>query len=199
MAKRMTPEARRLEILAVARQTIAEQGIRALSIRELARRCGMSAPGLMHYFPDMQALLVAVLDERDRTDSAAVSDQAGGKGLLGLLDAGVDYYSSRAQESNNFDALEAEAQDPFHPAHAYFADRFDRMVETVRPYVADESSDPDDLFRVVRLILEGSRAQALRGMSLEERLADWHAVRRVLLAHLGDTASRSSQVHGEQP
>lgn len=186
MAKRMTPEARRLEILAVARQTIAEQGIRALSIRELARRCGMSAPGLMHYFPDMQTLLVAVLEERDKADAAAVFDQVDGKGLLALLDAGVDYYSARAQESTNFDALEAEAQDPFHPAHAYFTDRFDRMVEAVRPYVADESDDPDDLFRVVRLILEGTRAQALRGVALEERLADWHAVRTVLSAHLGN-------------
>lgn len=183
MAKRMTPEARRLEILAVARQTIAEQGFRSLSIRELARRCDMSAPGLMHYFPDMQSLLGAVLDERDRADAAAVFDQAGGKGLLALLDAGADYYGSRAQESNNFDALEAEAQDPFHPAHAYFADRFDRLLETIRPYAADDSSDSDDLFRIVRLILEGSRAQALRGMSLEERRADWNAVRRVLLAH----------------
>src|SRR6478735_4817307 len=73
MARRLTPEARRAEIIEVAHAVISDEGYRALSLRELARRCGMSAPGLMHYFPDMRSLLDAVLAHRDEVDLAAIT------------------------------------------------------------------------------------------------------------------------------
>ncbi|MGY2061863.1 TetR/AcrR family transcriptional regulator, partial [Nocardia gipuzkoensis] len=59
-------EARKERILEVALKTFAENGFRGASIAEIADRCGLSQPGLLHHFPTKAALLSAVLDYRDR-------------------------------------------------------------------------------------------------------------------------------------
>ncbi len=107
MRRRLTAKARREEIIAIAHEVIVTEGARSLSLRLLARRCGMSAPGLMHHFPDLKSLLEAVLLAREERDVAAIATLAGpNPTTLDVLDAAVRHYSSEAATTMRFDALE---------------------------------------------------------------------------------------------
>lgn len=54
-------EATRAEIKQIARSLIAEEGTAALSLRAIARRMGMTAPGLYRYYPGLNELLTALM------------------------------------------------------------------------------------------------------------------------------------------
>src|SRR5262245_50829224 len=119
MPRRLTPEARRAEIITTARELITQEGYRSLSLREVARRCGMSAPGLMHHFADMPSLLSAVLESRDDADLAHITASVPAEATFDdVVEAAVAYYADDPSVGS-FDALEAEAIDPSHPAHGY--------------------------------------------------------------------------------
>ena len=60
-SKRLTPSARRQQILDAATDYFAEAGF-AVQTRELSRRIGISQPLLYRYFPSKAALIDAVLD-----------------------------------------------------------------------------------------------------------------------------------------
>ncbi|RZU66141.1 TetR family transcriptional regulator [Microterricola gilva] len=163
MARRLSPEARRAEIIEVAHALILEKGYRDLSLREVARRCEMSAPGLMHYFPDMHTLLEAVLAHRDEIDLAAIQDGTSpSPQFTDFIDAATRYYSDRAEEMSRFDALEVEALDPQHPAHDWFATRNERNLELVRPAVEREFENPDRVIQLLRYLIDGIRLSWMR-------------------------------------
>lgn len=64
--KNKSPEDRekvRVSILNAARTLFVEQGIEAISMREIAKKINYSATILYHYFADKEALLQAVCDE----------------------------------------------------------------------------------------------------------------------------------------
>ena len=106
MARRLTPEVRRAEIIATADDLIAAEGYRSLSLREVARRCGMSAPGLMHYFPDMPSLLHAVLEHRDEVDLATITAQhTNGARIEDIIEGALVYYEQAGEVTRRFDAL----------------------------------------------------------------------------------------------
>nr|WP_240148370.1 TetR/AcrR family transcriptional regulator [Diaminobutyricibacter tongyongensis] len=178
----MTPEARRAEIVETAHQVIAEKGYRSLSLRAVATRCGMSAPGLMYYFPDMQSLLEAVLEHRDEVDIAAiVPEDLGEQSFADLIDAAAAYYVERVDDQRSFDALEAEALDPNHPAHSWFAARNARNIELLRPVIEREFADPDTAMRMLRYLFDGLRLNWLRNPDTRALFEDVHAVRSFLL------------------
>ncbi len=72
-----TPQRRR-EILRAAAEVFTEQGYGATSMRQIAARVGISETGLAHHFPGKTDLILAVLQEREREDSA----QWGGGGVI---------------------------------------------------------------------------------------------------------------------
>jgi len=184
VARRLSPDARRAEIIEVAHATIAKEGYRGLSLRELARRCGMSAPGLMHYFPDMPTLLEAVLAHRDEVDIVAIIGGADPgedhRSVAELIDAAAAYYAQRLAEIRQFDALEAEALDPNHPAHAWFTERNQRNLELIRPAVEREFDDPDTVMKLLRYLFDGLRLSWMRSPDDIDFTADWAAVRSLL-------------------
>lgn len=49
-------------VLVVAQALFAERGYRGTSLRDIARRVGVKAPSLLHYFPSKEQLYIAVLD-----------------------------------------------------------------------------------------------------------------------------------------
>jgi AcrR family transcriptional regulator len=53
----------RQAIVTAARAEFAERGFAATSIRDIARRAGMSLSALYHYYPGKQDLLYAIVDE----------------------------------------------------------------------------------------------------------------------------------------
>ncbi|MCM2387285.1 TetR/AcrR family transcriptional regulator [Streptomyces albipurpureus] len=198
VARRMTPEARRAEILGIAQAVIAEEGYRGLTLRELARRCGMSAPGLMHYFPDMPTLLTAVLARRDETDMAEFWARGQTyENVLEVIDAMIVYYAERPAELSNFIRLEAEALDPRHPAHDYFLSRNNQSFDELRPYVERDYDDPDAVLVVLRLIVDGLRMRLLRDPDRVDLGADWRAVRDTLPVFLARQPPAADRVTSE--
>lgn len=158
MARRLNVDARKKEIVETVQALIVRKGYRDLSLREVARECGMSAPGLIHHFPTMESLLEAVLEHRDETDMAAIATgDPTEHSLLELIDAAIEYYSARLDDARTFDALESEALDPNHPAHDWFVRRNARVVESLRPSIEREFADPDTAMRMLRYLLDGMR------------------------------------------
>jgi len=129
MSERLEPEERRRRILATAMAIIDSEGHQGLSMRRLARECGMSAPGLMHYFPDLATLVVAVVDYRDQRDFAGVEIPPPGPGMTRtVLDAVIGNIIARPKAAELFAIVEAQAIDPRHPGHQYFRARAESVA-----------------------------------------------------------------------
>jgi AcrR family transcriptional regulator len=115
-------EERRADILRAALEVIAERGYRGASLGSVAERVGLTQQGLLHYFPTKEALLVAVLQERDAWDTS------GGPGReswrLDLLDSLVEYNAMRPGIVQTFSALLGESVTDGHPAREFFTERY---------------------------------------------------------------------------
>jgi AcrR family transcriptional regulator len=162
VARRLSVEARRKEIVSTAQDLIVRKGYRDLSLREVARECGMSAPGLIHHFPTLDSLLEAVLEHRDETDIAAITVGDPDRTLAEVIDSAISYYAERPDDQRTFDALETEALDPQHPAHEWFVKRNDQVTESLRPLLEREFADPETALRLLRYLLDGMRLNRSR-------------------------------------
>ncbi|MFT4166573.1 MAG: TetR/AcrR family transcriptional regulator [Microlunatus sp.] len=122
-------DARREHILEVATEIFGTQGYRAATMLQIAAACSISRTGLLHHFPTKESLLEAVLARRDEsgheTPEPAADDDARTR-LRRLLDV-VEHNATQPRIVNLFSVLSAEAGDPAHPAHDYFAQRYDRL------------------------------------------------------------------------
>src|SRR5262245_10293889 len=108
----MTPEQRRAVILDTAMEIISEEGYKGLSLREVARRCEMSAPGVMHYFADMPSLLRALIEHRDELDRARLTELLSQeRDLRRLLDAVVAHNVAHPRGAQLYAMVQAEALD----------------------------------------------------------------------------------------
>jgi AcrR family transcriptional regulator len=152
---------RRQQILEEAVRLFGEVGYRAASLRELAQRCGLSHPGLLHHVGDKESLLLAVLRHRDDADAAET-------GLLGAqgadrLDALVEVVrrnTSRRGIVELYCVLSAEATAPEHPAHAWFAERYARTVASLAGALEHED-DPVSAARRLVAVVDGLQVQWL--------------------------------------
>src|ERR1700736_3879887 len=71
----------RRELVAAAEQIIAERGVEGFTLREAARRVGVSPAAPSHHFNDAKGLLteVALLGFRDFAAALKAADQRGGQ------------------------------------------------------------------------------------------------------------------------
>lgn len=155
----------------------------------------MSAPGLMHYFPEMQTLLAAVLDARDEEDLAALRlPKQPDARLLDLIDSALAYYAQRPAKVAQFDTLEIEALDPQHPAHDYFVARNERTFELMTAAIEREFDDPVAAAKLIRLLFDGMRLHALRDPESGSMLVQWQAIREVVAQLSQRSTSRPGPV-----
>jgi len=68
-------DAKREEILAVALELFATTGYDKVSVREIARRSGLSQAGLLHHFSTKEELFLEVLRRRDERLPAGTSPE----------------------------------------------------------------------------------------------------------------------------
>lgn len=172
-------ERRRL-ILEQAATIVSECGYHGFGLQELATRCGLTKPGLLHHFPSKEALLIAVLRDRDRRDEIAVvaatraltSAQSPScpslSGVRETLHAIVARNSAQPELVRLYAVLRAEALSPSHPAHDYFNAREaaarDLFAQMLSPHVAD----PPAAARHVMALMLGLEMQWLRdGLSFD--------------------------------
>ncbi len=123
--RRVRGDVRRKRILGIAVDLFGEQGYRGTSLREIARRVGISDAGLLHHFGSKTGLLAATIAERDEIDRVR-REEAESHGVA-FVDTMRDQVARNAHSPGLVAlhvVLSAEATDPQHPAHASFRDRY---------------------------------------------------------------------------
>ncbi|MYU00555.1 MULTISPECIES: TetR/AcrR family transcriptional regulator [unclassified Streptomyces] len=125
---RARSEERRAEILRATLEVIAERGYRGATLGAVAERVGLTQQGLLHYFPTKEALLVAVLEDRDRWDTGG-GGRSGEDGAwrLELLGSLVEYNAMRPGIVQTFSALLGESVTEEHPAREFFTRRYTQV------------------------------------------------------------------------
>lgn len=162
--------AKRREIIDQAVALFGEVGYRGASLREIAARCGISHPGLIHHFPTKEALLLAVLAQRDEDDARRLTaaGEVGVDRLRRTVEV-VELNTRRRAIVEMFTALSAEATSAEHPAHAYFAERYRTTVAGLTYDYAHAREagllrpgiDPEDAARQLIALMDGLQVQWL--------------------------------------
>lgn len=184
MSARVRSEERRAEIVRAALEVIAERGYRGASLAAVAERVGLTQQGLLHYFPTKDALLVAVLKERDQWD--AVPDTQWRVELLASL---VEYNAMRPGIIQTFSALLGESVTEGHPARAYFTERYTRVRDSMAAVLRAEYGDrlpngltPERTAPLLVAVMDGLQYQWL----LDPESVDMPGAFRDFLALLGE-------------
>jgi AcrR family transcriptional regulator len=123
---RLTADARRTQLVDEATALIARIGYHRFSISALASAAGLTRAGVLHHVGSKEQLLLDVLAGRDDRDSAAMSrllDRDPRPDARELLDAVVRRNLAQPEIVRLYTVLAAEALDPAHPAHDFFARR----------------------------------------------------------------------------
>ncbi|MGW1022135.1 TetR/AcrR family transcriptional regulator [Streptomyces sp. NPDC002577] len=183
MAARARSAERRAEILRAALEVIAERGYRGASLAAVAERVGLTQQGLLHYFPTKEALLVAVLQERDQWDS--VPDSQWRLDLLGSL---VEYNAMRPGIVQTFSALLGESVSEGHPAREFFTQRYAEVRGSMAQVLRAEYGDrlpggltPEQAAPLMVAVMDGLQFQWL----LDPDAVDMPEVFRDFLRLLG--------------
>lgn len=189
---RRSAGARRDQILAEAARLIARNGYQGFIVRECAEQCGLSEPGLLHHFGSKEKLLIAVLENRDRIDSELIATMMGktARGptpmsrseVLDVLRAIVAHNSTRPELARLYVVLKAEALNASHPAHDYFMQRQDAVLEKfaqmVEPHVTDAAGCALELLA----LMQGLEQEWLRKERSFDLVAAWDRGAARLLA-----------------
>jgi AcrR family transcriptional regulator len=152
-----------------------ETGFYGATMKDVAKRAGISHTGLLHHFPNKEDLLTAVLELRDERSgeylqSTHALDPTSNpvETLRGMLAVIVDNELQPGLMELHC-VLSGEATSPDHPAHAYHAERY-RMLRRFfgRTFTAlaergqlRSDSAPDTLATMTIALINGLQAQWL--------------------------------------
>ncbi|GAA1718995.1 TetR/AcrR family transcriptional regulator [Fodinicola feengrottensis] len=119
----------------MATELFGQTGYRGTAIAEVAIRAGLTLPGLLHHFGSKEALLLAVIEQRDADSEAYATELLGREGQLRL--PSIPDFAGRNKErpglAKLFTVLVAESLEPNAPGHEHFVDRY----RALRAIVAD--------------------------------------------------------------
>ncbi|ADJ47585.1 TetR family transcriptional regulator [Amycolatopsis mediterranei S699] len=116
---------RREDIITAAAAAYGELGYHGSSLREIAKRVGISHAGLLYYFPTKEALLAAVLERRDAEDSEREQlTVPPGLAVLRHFVALAEHNVRHPGIVDLYSRLAAEAVAADHPAHEYFVHHY---------------------------------------------------------------------------
>ncbi|MEV5317330.1 helix-turn-helix domain-containing protein [Streptomyces sp. NPDC052687] len=184
MGARVRSEERRAAIVRAALEVIAERGYRGASMAAVAERVGLTQQGLLHYFPTKDALLVAVLEERDRWDAMPARQWR-----MDLLAPLVEYNAMRPGIIQTFAALLGESVTGGHPARGYFTERYVQvrrsMTEVLRAEYGDRLPNgltPERVAPLLVAVMDGLQYQWL----LDPESVDMPGAFRDFLSLLGE-------------
>jgi AcrR family transcriptional regulator len=176
------PEARREQILAEALRLIGRRGYYGFSIRELAQRCQLTDPGVLHYFGSKEKLLIALLEDCDRRGAETVRAMTGVSAetdaftfdqVRDIFRAIVERNRAQPELVRLYAMLRAEAMNADHPAHAFFMGRQAKVLENfafpLEDYVPDARSTALQLLS----IMWGLEMEWMRAEQAFDLLAEW--------------------------
>ncbi|MCX5561384.1 TetR/AcrR family transcriptional regulator [Streptomyces sp. NBC_00038] len=116
--------ARRAEILKIALEVYQSSGRQGPTLRSIAAAVGVTEAAVLHYFDSKDDLLVAILEERDRTYGETY-DLATPDGVLALMEHTI----GTPGLVKLFVDMSAAAADPQHPAHRFMRRRSEELAD----------------------------------------------------------------------
>lgn len=130
--------AKRGEILDRAVEAFGRTGYHATSMREIASACNLSQAGLLHHFPNKEALLLAIVEMREtrQFDSLPV-EQLSPKASKDRYLRQVAVNQEQESLTRLWANLVGEATDPSHPTHEYFKQRYKRSRANFEDVLAE--------------------------------------------------------------
>jgi AcrR family transcriptional regulator len=159
--------AKRDEILQIALEHFAVKGYDRVSVREIARECGLSQAGLLHHFSNKGELFLEVLRRRDdrigdRYDPHHVHS-------VDKLISAVDRNAHEPGLVRLFVTMSAESTSRESSAHAFFEQRYARLAEQIAQDVrvhqvagnVRQDFDPDDVAALLIAAADGLQLQWL--------------------------------------
>lgn len=152
-------ERTRERILDTALALFAQSGSNAVSLRSIAAKSGISHSGLLRYFTNKNALVLAAIEHRDilfiRTAGMPLDHFTGRSvtddNAISLLFDAMRYNTQTPGTVAIFVKLSAEATAPDHPAHQYFERRYAILVDKLSGNFAQRTgATPDQAERMAR-------------------------------------------------
>jgi AcrR family transcriptional regulator len=175
--RRLPPEVRRQQIVAVTESLISDRGYWGLTMADVAKAAGVTVPGVLHHFPSKDDLMREVLDRRDVEDIRSVAppdhDVRDVFDYILLVERLVARNAARPELIRMYSILNAESLNPEHPAHDYFIRRFHRGVDVMRDLISAWHPDPEMVARQVVMVLDGLQLASLRDASIDP-VKEWH-------------------------
>ncbi|MBT9607404.1 TetR/AcrR family transcriptional regulator [Microbacterium sp.] len=167
-------QARRQRIVDEAVLVFGRSGVTSGSLREVAKRVGLTPAGVLHHFATKEELFTEVLRQRDERVRDAAGDPAAHT-LVEQMGKVVAYNATTRGLTSLYTVVVAEASDPEHPAHASFAARYResaaRAAELLRAgQAAGEvrpDIDPDRAARLLSAVMDGLQQQWLLDESVD--------------------------------
>ncbi|MFF3760122.1 TetR/AcrR family transcriptional regulator [Streptomyces sp. NPDC002185] len=123
-------DARRQKILDTAVDHFGRWGFHASSLARIANDCGITQGGLLHHFRSKEDLLLSVLAQSEQHDEERLFGVAPDSyaDYLETLVALVEENTRRPGIVRMFNVLVGESGNVGHPAHAYFKERYARVL-----------------------------------------------------------------------
>ena len=127
-------KAKRQKILDIAMEMFARGGYSGTAIAAVAEKADLTLPGLLHYFPNKTALLLAVLAEQDGARFEAFAPgMKTWRSALETTRAVVKQNVARAKLVQAFAILNAESLTDNYPAVSFFRNRWALAQTLVTP------------------------------------------------------------------
>lgn len=188
---RLDARVRRQQILEQAALLIGRRGYYGFSIQDLADRCRLTGAGLLYYFGSKERLLIELVEDRDRRTAAAVRAAIGSQGephsrftfeeVRRAFHAIVVHNATQPESVRLFSVLQAEALDPSHPAHDYFAARRARVIESYCGMLAPAVSRPRSTAVLLIALMRGLEELWLGSGQTLDLVAEWDRAAALLL------------------
>jgi AcrR family transcriptional regulator len=164
--------AKRNEILQTALEVFSREGYRGASLREIAEAVNLSQAGLLHYFGSKEELFAEILRVRDESDGDAYAQSGSASDALVAI---MRHNATVPGLVQLYATISAEAAEPTHPAHEFFARRYDvlraKFVESVKNRQAagslDSTLDPAALASIMLAVADGLQVQWLIDPSID--------------------------------
>lgn len=129
---------RRKALLDAATVVFARDGYSSASMREVALLAGITTVGLLHHFPNKEALLAALLERRDQRVTSRFQDlvtEPTLEGFLKFLKLSMSFSIENAEECQAALLMNTESLSKAHPAWAWHLERFQLTHEHARGHL----------------------------------------------------------------
>ena len=120
-------EMRRAALLDAATVIFARNGYSSASMKDVAQLAGITTVGLLHHFPNKEALLNALLERRDQRVVSRFSEltmEMTLEGFVRFLKQSMSFSVESAAECQAAMVLNTESLSNLHPAFNWYKERF---------------------------------------------------------------------------